>query len=107
MICATRSAPYFSWTWRSTSSRRSWQKSMSKSGIETRSGLRKRSNSRPKRSGSRSVRGSDQRAPPRAAPRPHRNALALRPLDELGDDEEIAGKAHGDDDVELEGEALA
>ena len=38
-----------------TSSRRSWQKSTSKSGIETRSGLRKRSNRRPKRSGSRSV----------------------------------------------------
>ena len=47
-----RSAPARS---RITSSRRSWQKSMSKSGIDTRSGLRKRSNRSPKRIGSRSV----------------------------------------------------
>jgi hypothetical protein len=33
----------------------------------------------------------DQRARARAAARPDRNALRLRPLDEVGDDEEIAG----------------
>ena len=43
----------------------------------------------------------------RTPPRPHRNALPLRPLDEIGDDEEITGEAHIDDDVELVGEALA
>ena len=93
-----------------TSSRRSWQKSMSKSGIDTRSGLRKRSNRSPKRSGSRSVisqRIGDQRARPGAAARPDRNAFILRPLDEVGDDQEVAGIAHALDDAELESEALA
>ncbi len=93
-----------------TSSRRSWQKSMSKSGIETRSGLRKRSNSRPKRKrieiGDRQRIG-DERTGARAAPRPDRNALRLRIFDEIRDDQEIAGKLHLHDDVELEGEALA
>ncbi len=51
-------------------------------------------------------RPGDDRARARAAPRPHGNALRLRPLDEVGDDEEIAGELHFDDDVELEGEAL-
>ena len=51
-------------------------------------------------------RPGDDRARARAAPRPDRNALRLRPLDEVGDDEEIAGECHVDDDVELEGEAL-
>jgi hypothetical protein len=46
MICATRSAPYFSVTYRITRSRPRTEKSMSMSGIDTRSGLRKRSNSR-------------------------------------------------------------
>src|SRR3546814_19258502 len=41
-----------------------------------------------------------------SAPRPHRNALRLRPLDELGDDQEIAGKTHAGDDVDLEREPL-
>ena len=51
-------------------------------------------------------RPGDQRAGARAAPRPDRNALRLGPLDEVGDDEEIAGELHVDDHVELEGEAL-
>ena len=46
----------------------------------------------------------DQRAGARTAPRPDRNILALGPLDEIGDDQEIAGEFHLDDDVELEGE---
>ena len=45
-ICDTLSSPYFCFTYSITRSRPSWQKSMSKSGIDTRSGLRKRSNSR-------------------------------------------------------------
>ena len=54
-----------------TSSRRFWQKSMSKSGIDTRSGLRKRSKSSAKRSGSRSVMVSDQATTePAPEPRP-------------------------------------
>ena len=32
--------------------------------------------------------------------------MRLRPFDEVGDDQEIAGKLHLDDDIELEGEAL-
>src|ERR1051325_184725 len=108
MIWATRSRPYFSWTWRITASRRSWQKSMSKSGIETRSGLRKRSKSSPKRNGSRSVMVSAQATTaPAPEPRPARNPLPLRPLDEVGDDEKVAGEAHLDDRLELELEAVA
>jgi hypothetical protein len=38
----------------------------------------------------------------RAAPRPDRNVLLLRPFDEIGNDQEIAREAHLDDDVELE-----
>ena len=45
-ICDTDSAPYFCLTYPMTLSRPSWQKSMSKSGIDTRSGLRNRSNRR-------------------------------------------------------------
>ena len=36
----------------------------------------------------------DERARARAAPRPDGNALRLGPLDEIGDDQEIAGKFH-------------
>ncbi len=43
MICATLSRPYFPFTYSITSPRRDWQKSMSKSGGETRSGFRNRS----------------------------------------------------------------
>ena len=46
MICPTLSRPYFCCTYLITSSRRSMQKSISKSGMETRSGFKKRSNSR-------------------------------------------------------------
>jgi hypothetical protein len=49
------SSPYFSVTYLMTSPRRRSSKSTSKSGIEDRSGLRKRSKIRPCRSGSRSV----------------------------------------------------
>src|SRR3546814_17620394 len=42
------------------------------------------------------------RARARAAPRPHRNIVILRPFDEIGDDQEIAGKAHLDDDPDFE-----
>ena len=42
-ICETLCAPYLARTYSITRSRPSWQKSMSKSGIDTRSGLRKRS----------------------------------------------------------------
>src|SRR5205823_13421822 len=37
-------------------------------------------------------RPGDDRAGTRAAPRPDRDALPLRPLDEVGDDQEIAGE---------------
>jgi hypothetical protein len=47
-------------------------------------------------------RPGDHRAGARAAPRPDRNALRLRPADEVGHDQEIAGKAHGVDDAKLE-----
>ena len=34
------------------------------------------------------------------------DAMTLRPADELGDDQEIAGEAHPDDDVQLVGQAF-
>ena len=46
------------------------------------------------------------RAGARAAARPDRNALRLRPFDEVGHDQEVARKLHARDDVELEVEAL-
>ena len=49
----------------------------------------------------------DQRAGAGAAPRPDRDALRLRPLDEVGDDQEVAGIFHPLDDAELEIEPLA
>ena len=55
MIWATWSRPYLFCTYLITSSRRSWQKSISKSGMDTRSGFKKRSNSKPHRIGSKSV----------------------------------------------------
>ncbi len=48
----------------------------------------------------------DQRARARAAAGADRDALRLRPLDEIGDDEEVAGIIHPLDDAELEGEPL-
>ena len=49
----------------------------------------------------------DQRARAGAAARPDRNAVGLRPFDEVGDDQEVARIFHAGDDVELEGEPLA
>ena len=43
----------------------------------------------------------------RAAPGPHRNALRLGPLDEIGDDQEVAGEAHRGDDRQLVVQPLA
>ena len=75
---------------------------MSKSGIDTRSGLRNRSNKQAEAQrveiGDRQGPGDD-RAGSRAASGTDRDALALRPLDDVGDDQEIAGKAHPDDRV--------
>ena len=42
-----------------------------------------------------------QRAGARSASRPDRDAVVLGPLDEVGDDEEVAGELHPLDDVEL------
>ena len=93
-----------------TSSRRFWQKSMSKSGIDTRSGLRKRS----KRSAEAErvevgdgERPGDHRAGAGAAARTDRDPLPFRPLDEVGDDQEIARIFHPLDDAELVFEPLA
>ena len=47
----------------------------------------------------------DQRARARAAPRADRHAVALGPVDEVGDDQEVAGEAHLDDRLHLEFEA--
>ena len=48
----------------------------------------------------------DQRAGAGAAARPDRNALRLRPLDEIGDDQKIAGILHLLDHAELEGQPV-
>ena len=48
----------------------------------------------------------DQRAGAGAAARSDRNALRLRPLDEIGDDQKVAGIFHLLDDAELEGEPI-
>ena len=47
--------------------------------------------------------GAGARTPARA----DRNAVRLGPFDEIGDDQEVAGVVHADDDVELEFEPLA
>ena len=49
----------------------------------------------------------DERAGARAAAGPDRNALRFRPLDEIGDDQEVARIFHALDHAELEGEPLA
>ena len=51
-------------------------------------------------------RPGDERAGARAAARPDRNSPRLRPLDEIGDDEEVALIVHAGDDIELEGKAI-
>ena len=48
----------------------------------------------------------DERAGTRSASRPDGDAVRLRPLDEIGDDKEVAGKLHLRDDVDFVGEAL-
>src|SRR6185312_12602095 len=48
----------------------------------------------------------NQRARARTAPRPDRNALLLRPLDEVGHDQEVAGILHALDHLDLEGQAV-
>ena len=70
---------------------------MSKSGIDTRSGLRKRSNSSvvaQRIEVGDAERVGDQRAGAGAAARAHRHAVVLGPVDEVGDDQEVAGEAH-------------
>ena len=52
-------------------------------------------------------RPGDDRAGARAAPRPDRDALPFRPLNEIGDDQEITGETGLDDHVEFEFKALA
>jgi hypothetical protein len=52
-------------------------------------------------------RPGDHRAGARAAPRPDRNPLRLRPFDKVRDDQEIARELHLLDHVELEAEAAA
>ena len=49
----------------------------------------------------------DHRTGTRTAARPDRNPLVLRPLDEVGDDQEVAREAHLVDHVQLEIEPLA
>ena len=49
----------------------------------------------------------DERARAGAAPRPDRDSLFLRPLNEIGDDEEVAGIFHAGDHAKLEGKPLA
>ena len=44
----------------------------------------------------------DQRAGARAPTRPHRDAVALGPVDEVGNDQEVAGKAHLRDRLQFE-----
>ena len=52
-------------------------------------------------------RPGDDRAGAGAAARPDRDVVRLRPFDEVGDDQEVAGEAHAGDDVELVIEPLA
>ena len=49
----------------------------------------------------------DERAGAGAAARPDRNIVVLRPFDEVGDDQEVAGKLHPLDDADLVGEPVA
>src|SRR5690606_6535849 len=51
-------------------------------------------------------RPGDEGARARATARANGYAVRLRPLDEVGHDEKVAGELHAGDDVELEGEAL-
>ena len=94
-IWLTALCPYLLRTYSITSPRRSMQKSMSMSGGLTRSGLRNRSKISPKRNGSMSVIPrmiSDERARRRTAPRPDGDALLFGVMDEVPNDEEVAGE---------------
>ncbi len=105
MICDTRSRPYLLATYSMTRSRPSMQKSTSKSGIDTRSGFKNRSNRRSCSIGSRSVMPEhvgDQRSRAGAAARTHRHAVLARPADEIRHDQEVSGEAHGANDAKLE-----
>ena len=109
-ICDTFSRPYLAVTYSMTSPRRAWQKSMSMSGIEMRSGFRNRSKSRSYLSGSISVmRRAHETIEPAALPRPGADgdALLARVADEVGDDQEVRREAHLLDDGHLVGQALA
>ncbi len=50
---------------------------------------------------------SDERSGTRAAARPDRHAVLLRPVDEIGHDQEVAGEAHLHDGADLEIEPRA
>jgi hypothetical protein len=91
-----------------TRSRLSMQKSTSKSGMDTRSGFRKRSKRRSYGIGSMSVmRSAYATSEPAPEPRPGPTGTPLRfaPVDEVLDDEEVPGEAHVVDDVDLDLEA--
>jgi hypothetical protein len=81
------------------------QKSMSKSGMLTRSGFRKRSNSSLFAIGSMSVMrieyATSDPAPDPAA-RPDGDAVVLREADEVPDDQEVAREVHLLDDAQLQ-----
>ena len=47
-----------------------------------------------------------QRTCTRPAPRSYRHAIFLGPLDKVGNDQEVAGKPHGDNNVQLDLQAL-
>ncbi len=77
---------------------------MSKSGIDTRSGFRKplEQQGKPQRIDvGDGERIGHQRTCTRTTARPHRNVVVLGPFDEVGHDEEVAGKFHVLDDVEF------
>src|SRR5690606_7536185 len=48
----------------------------------------------------------DERTRAGTAAWPDRNALSLGPFDEVGDDQEVAGKTHSGDDVYFEGKPI-
>src|SRR5918997_936393 len=86
MIWATDSRPYLSATYWITRSRPFTEKSMSTSGIDTRSAFRNRSKSRPWASG---------------------DLVVLRELDEVPHDQEVGVEAHAGDHAQLHVQPLA
>src|SRR5579872_4052053 len=85
-----------------TSPRRRSQKSTSMSGIEMRSGFRKRSNRRSKSTGSTSAIFMHQAATDAAAdPRPGRNACFPRVPDEVPHDQQVPLEPGLPDDLQL------